>query len=123
MGRKTVVLAILVALVLLATSVWSCSDGPDSIDHTMTATVARRALKVTVSTNGVIEPVDRSEIFAPFDAMVVRVPIHEGDEVAKGQLIALLESNPLRTGLVEARAALLQARRQAQPVLAGPSRE
>ena len=123
MGRKTVVLAILTALLLPATSVWSCRNGQGSIDQTPTATVARRALKVMVSTNGVIEPVDRSEIFAPIDAMVVQVPIHEGDEVAKGQLIARLESNPLKTVLVEARAALLQARRQAQPVLAGPSPE
>jgi multidrug efflux pump subunit AcrA (membrane-fusion protein) len=34
-----------------------------------------------------------------------------------------LESNPVRTALVEARAALLQARRQALPVLSGPPPE
>ena len=123
MGRKTAVLATLIAMLLLANSVWSCRNGRGSIDQTPTATVARRALKVIVSTNGVIEPVDRSEVFAPIDAMVAYVPIHEGDEVAKGQLLARLESNPLKTTLVEARASLLQTRRQAQPVLAGPSRE
>jgi len=123
MGRKTVLLAILSAPLLFATFVWSCRNGQGSIDQTPTATVARRALKVMVSTNGVIEPVDRSEIFAPIDGMVAQLPIHEGDEVAKGQLIARLESNSLKTALVDARAALLQARRQAQPVLAGPSPE
>ena len=119
-GRKTIVLAIQIALLLLATYVWSCRNGQGSIDQTPTATVARRALKVIVSTNGVIEPADRSEIFAPVDAFVAHLPIHEGDEVAKGQLLARLESNPLKTALVEARAALLQARRQAQPVWRAP---
>jgi HlyD family secretion protein len=123
MARRTAVPAILIALLLLATAVWSCRNGESSIDQTPTATVARRALKVMVSTNGVIEPVDRSEIFAPIDAIVAHLPIHEGDEVAKGQLLARLDSNQLKTALVEARAALLQARRQAQPVLAGSSPE
>ena len=123
MGRKTVLLSILTALLLLVTFVWSCRNEQGSIDRTPTAIVARRALKVTVSTNGVIEPVDRSEIFAPIDGMVSQLPIHEGDEVAKGQLIVRLESNSLKTALVDAKAALLQARRQAQPVLTGPSPE
>ena len=123
MGRKTVPLSILSALLLLATFVWSCRNGQGSIEQTPTATAARRALKVMVSTNGVIEPVDRSEIFAPIDGLVAQLPIHEGDEVAKGQLIARLESHSLKTSLIDARAALLQARRQAQPVLSGPSAE
>jgi hypothetical protein len=82
MGRKTVPLSILSALLLLATFVWSCRNGQGSIEQTPTATAARRALKVMVSTNGVIEPVDRSEIFAPIDGLVAQLPIHEGDEVA-----------------------------------------
>jgi HlyD family secretion protein len=123
MGRRTVLPSILSALLLLATFVWSCRNGQGSIDQTPTATVARRALKVMVSTNGIIEPIDRSEIFAPIDGIVAQLPIQEGDEVAKGQVIARLESNSLKTALVDARAALLQARRQAQPVLAGPSPE
>ena len=123
MGRTTVGLDILITVLLFATFVGSCRNGQGSIDQTSTATAARRALKVTVSTNGVIEPIDRSEIFAPIDAIVAQLPIHEGDEVTKGQLLVRLESDALKTALVGARAALLQARRQAQPVLAGPSPE
>ena len=123
MGRTTVGLDILITVLLFATFVGSCRNGQGSIDQTSTATAARRPLKVTVSTNGVIEPIDRSEIFAPIDAIVAQLPIHEGDEVTKGQLLVRLESDPLKTALVGARAALLQARRQAQPVLAGPSPE
>src|SRR5262245_36763937 len=120
MGRTTVGLEILIAVLLFATFVESCRNGQGSIDQTSTATAARRALRVTVSTNGVIEPIDRSEIFAPIDAIVAQLPIHEGDEVTKGQLLVRLESDALKTALVGARAALLQARRQAQPVLAVP---
>jgi HlyD family secretion protein len=124
MARRTVILSSAMTLVLLAISLWSCYNGRGSASSSfLTTTATRRALRVTVSTNGTIEPLDRSEIFAPIDGTVAHVQIYDGDEVTRGQLLMRLESNPLRTALVEARAALLQARRQAQPILSGPSPE
>jgi HlyD family secretion protein len=80
-------------------------------------------LKAAISTNGIIEPVDGCEIYAPIDAFVAAVRAREGMEIQKGRLLVQLESQPLRTSLAEVKAALLQARRQAQAIVAGPQKE
>jgi HlyD family secretion protein len=83
----------------------------------------RHDIRVVINTNGIIEPINASEVYAPIDAFVAAVPRQEGLEVEKGQLLARLESQEIRTALAEAKAALLQARRQAQVVLSGPQNE
>ena len=88
-----------------------------------TAKVARSDLKVVISTNGIIEPIDRSEIYAPLDAFVSAVYKQEGSKIDKGRPLMQLDSQPLRTSLAEARAALLEARRQARTVISGPQKE
>jgi multidrug resistance efflux pump len=78
---------------------------------------------VVISTNGIIEPVDRTEIYSPIDAFVADLRHREGSELGAGQLLMRLESLQLMTSLAEARAALLQASRESQRMAAGPSRE
>ncbi len=87
------------------------------------ATAARGEIRVVVSTNGIIEPADRSEIYAPIDGIVALVPQPEGSGIDRGRLLVKLESEQIRTALGEARTALLQERRQARAVTAGPPRE
>jgi HlyD family secretion protein len=84
---------------------------------------ALRDIKVTVNTNGIIDPVNRSEIYAPIDARVVQILKQEGSEIAEGQPLMQLASEPIRTALAEAKAALLSQRRQARTVMIGPSKE
>jgi HlyD family secretion protein len=88
-----------------------------------TVKASRRDIKVAVSTNGIIEPVDRDEIYAPIDGLVARLPKPEGSEIAKGQLFVQLESEQIRTALAEAKAALLRGKREARTVMTGPPRE
>ncbi len=87
------------------------------------ATAVRQELSTLVSTNGIIEPVDRTDIVAPMDAFVTSLPHAEGSEVTRGQLLASLESQQLMTALAGAKAALLQARSEAQTAVEGPSKE
>src|SRR3990172_10801022 len=89
----------------------------------LTAEVIRREIKAVISTNGVIEPIDRSEVFAPFGGLITLLSHREGEDVAKDDLLFRMESDQLATALASAKAALLQARRQAQAVLAGPPKE
>jgi HlyD family secretion protein len=84
---------------------------------------ARRDIKVTVSTNGIVDPVDRSDIYAPIDARVVKVLKQEGSEITQGQPLIQLESESIRAALAEAKAALLSGKRQARLVFTGPSKE
>ena len=124
MARKYAFLIALLILILLGAFLaykW-LSNNSDSLQLT-TAKAVRRDIRVVISTNGIIEPINPSEVYAPIDAFVAAVQKQEGSEVEKGRLIMRLESQQLRTSLAEAKAALLQARRQAQVVLVGPQKE
>ena len=88
-----------------------------------TAKVARHELKVVISTNGIIEPADRGDVYAPLDAFVPAVYGQEGTQVTRGRPLLRLESQTLRTALAEAKAAVLEARRQARLVVSGPPKE
>ena len=123
MAKKYSVLIVLLALVLLVgLVVYFLSSNSDSTPL-QTIKVARHDLKVVISTNGIIEPVERSEVYAPLDAFVSAVHKQEGAQIEKGQPLMRLDSQPLRTALAEAKAALLEARRQARIVMSGPSKE
>src|SRR3989442_2885837 len=87
------------------------------------ATATRREIKMVVDTNGTIEPVERGDILAPIDAFVAGLRVQEGSEVTQGQLLMQLESKQILTELAQARASLSQAKRDAQVVIAGPSKE
>ncbi len=88
-----------------------------------TAKAIRQEIRIVVSTNGIIEPADRSEIYAPISAFVARIPNKEGSKITQGQLLMQLESKEIRTALAETRAALLQQKRQTRTVVAGPPKE
>jgi HlyD family secretion protein len=114
-------LVVVVLLGLLALFYFLTKGSPPPPLATVKA--ARHDIKVAVSTNGIIEPLDRDEIYAPIDGFVARIPKPEGSEIAKGQLILQLESEQIRTALAEARAALLRGKREARTVMTGPPRE
>jgi HlyD family secretion protein len=124
MAKKYRVLFVLLVLVLLiallAYFLLSSSSGSVTLQTTR---VARHDLKVVISTNGIIEPVDRSEVYAPLDAFVSAIYGQEGSQIAQGRPLMRLESQTLRTALAEAKAAVLEARRQARLVTSGPPKE
>ena len=124
MTRKKILLLGLLALILLF--FWGGysffrRNGSDS--NLMTANVSRRELKAVISTNGIVEPIERSDVLAPFDGIVRLLSHQEGDLVMKGERLLQVESDQLAMSLASAKAALLQAQRQAQPVLAGPPKD
>ena len=123
MAKKYSVLIVLLVLVLLVGFVVYFLSSHSDSTPLQTITVARHDLKVVISTNGIIEPVDRSEVYAHLDAFVSAVHKQEGAQIGKGQPLMQLDSQPLRTALAEAKAALLEARRQARIVMSGPSKE
>jgi multidrug efflux pump subunit AcrA (membrane-fusion protein) len=73
MAKKYGVLLVLLVLVLLVgLGIYFLSSNSNSTPL-QTAKVARHDLKVVISTNGIIEPVERSEVYAPLDAFVSAV--------------------------------------------------
>jgi len=89
----------------------------------LTVKAERQEIRLTVNTNGVIEPVERSEVYAPVDGRVTFIPVQEGGEIAVGQILMELESDQIRAALAEANTALLEARRQEKAVLSGPPKD
>lgn len=123
MARKYLLwIVLLLVLVGSPLAVYWLGKGSDTPERLL-AQAARREIRVVVSTNGVIEPADRNDVYAPIDALVAHVPVEEGTDVVRGQLLMRLESEQIRTALAEARAALLGQKRQARPILKGPSGE
>jgi len=124
MASKTRILIPLIAVILLCAAfafhLWN--KGAQPVAYT-TVKAVRQEIRIAVSTNGIIEPANRSEIYAPINAFVARIPVQEGSRIARGQLLMQLESRELRTALAEARAALLQQKRQAKTVVTGPPKE
>jgi HlyD family secretion protein len=124
MGKNVrLILGLLVLILLLALGVYFVASSGSSSIALQTTRVARHELKVVISTNGIIEPIDRSEVYAPLDAFVSAIYAREGSQIAKGQPLVRLESQTLRTSLAEAKATVLEARRQARLVASGPSKE
>jgi HlyD family secretion protein len=124
MASKTRILIPLLFVILFvaAFSLYYFSRGPQHPQYA-TAAAVRKEIRIAVSTNGIIEPADRSEIYAPINAFVARIPHREGSNIARDQLLMQLESRELRTALAEARAAVLQQKRQARAVMTGPLKE
>jgi HlyD family secretion protein len=89
---------IAIIILSLAAAAAGCSR-PDAPQYT-SIKVVRRQIKLVVSTNGIIEPVDRSEVYSALDGFV-----------------------EVRSALAEAEAALLAAKRQAFLVETGASKE
>jgi HlyD family secretion protein len=121
--KKHILLPAFIIVVIVAASAIYFLSNETEPAQLATAKAVRREIRLVVSTNGIIEPVDRSDIYAPISAFISRIETHEGSEIAKGRLLMQLESKELRTALAEAKAALLEQKRQARAVMTGPSRE
>lgn len=124
MVRRHGFLIALAILILIGASLglYFLSKGSNS-PPLLLATAARRGIKLAVNTNGIIEPVERPDIYSPLDAIVKTIRIQEGSEVAKNQSLMDLDAQQVRTSLAEAKAALSEAERQARIVVAGPPKE
>lgn len=124
MSWKNALLTGFAVLVLLGAPLACSFLGKNPIASQLSlATAVRRELRLLVSTNGTIEPVDRAIIYAPTDGFVTDLRKLEGTEVVQGEMLMRLESEQVMTSLAQARAGLTQAQVQALPVLSGPTKE
>lgn len=118
--RIPIVLILVLLAVLL--SIYFFSNGSDA-PQLKTIQAARKEIQLVVNTNGIIEPIDRSEVYAPIDALVARIFQEEGAKVSKGQVLIQLESDPIRSSITDAKTALLEAKRQEKAATSGPLKE
>lgn len=76
------------------------------------ATARRTALPYTLSTNGVVEPLQTAAVEAQVGGILTRVAFSEGQRVSAGQVLFQIDARPYLAALHEARGQL--ARDQAQ---------
>jgi HlyD family secretion protein len=124
MVRKYRAFIVLAALVLIAAALGFYWLGDSSKPPQLQlAKAVRRDIKMAINTNGIIEPVNRAQIYSPIDGFVKTIQVEEGAEIVQGQILMHLETQQIRTDLAVAKASLLEARRETQLILAGPPKE
>jgi HlyD family secretion protein len=121
-GKFRILIGFAALLIVTASAYYLIVSGSSDPAY-LSARASRREIRAVINTNGIIEPLDRTEVYAPIDAFVKVLSVKEGSEIVRGQLLLRLESQQIRTALAESKAALLQARRQAQAVVSGPPKE
>jgi HlyD family secretion protein len=94
-------------LMLIALSVLMGRGGAPEY---VTTTVSRGDLTVTVSATGTLEPRDRVDIGAEISGRIENVFVDFNDRVARGQVLAELDTEQLRARLAQSEAALAAAR-------------
>jgi HlyD family secretion protein len=109
--RRIVTAAIIVALLggglwfyRVRTGARPAAEGP------RTARVTRGDISVSVSATGTLQPYSQVEVRSRATGTVVDVLVQEGDRVAKGQLLTVIDDRDARAGLETAQAQLATAR-------------
>ena len=113
--RGTIGILLLGLILIMATA---CGDGKEETNQQLVEVVHG---DLTVSGRGNIYASNEARGFFGTSGMIDKIFVDEGDEVAKGEVLAELDAAPLELALIQAQATLAQAQAtlaQAQATLA-----
>lgn len=79
----------------------------------------RQDIVATLTVTGEVEARQQMDVTAPFNARIDDIPVREGDGVAAGQVLVVLEQDELRARLLEAQGRLGQAQAALQTLQQG----
>ncbi len=99
-------LAAIAAVGLVALRPWSAGESAEA-EHPVRykeVVAARQPLRMAVTADGVVRPIDRIELKSKASGEVIQLPIEVGEEVAEGALVAKLDQVQERLALAQARA-------------------
>src|SRR5665213_1004583 len=105
---KKIILPLL--LILAIGGVWWIYQIKSQPPSAPFAKVVRQKISNNLSTNGKVEPEDYTEVHADIQGIIRRLPIHRGDTVAQGQVIAEISQPGVEEELQSAEARAAQAR-------------
>ncbi|MDH7601363.1 MAG: efflux RND transporter periplasmic adaptor subunit [Armatimonadota bacterium] len=117
--RKYAGIAIVLVIILAAVGLAKKNGGAKPIIRT--DVVKRGTVTVSVSANGVLQPLTTVEVRSNVGGQVVELTIDEGDYVKAGQLIARIDPSDSLTQLRQAQADLASARAQVEQAMQGSS--
>ena len=113
---RKLLLVLLIPLGLLAWWAAQVRSRPPQVPF---ARVTRETLVSTLPTNGKVEPVEWSAVRAEAEGLVRTVPVHEGQTVDKGAVLATLSETGLAADIAAAQARVAQANAELASVEAG----
>jgi HlyD family secretion protein len=113
---------LLVALVLLLAALVMHFSTRDVAQVRM-GTAELGELVITLPTNGVVQPIHNFAAYSPMAGTVKAVSVHEGQKVAKGQLLISLDDSEARTQVSAALAAVRGAEAQLEALRHGGTRQ
>jgi len=105
----TIIGAAIVIVAALAAVYLANSNDPDGREDEIKYkefTVQRGTFRMIVTASGVVKPIDRIEIKSKASGEIVDLPVEQGDEVLKGDLIARLDQKDERAAVAQAQADL-----------------
>jgi HlyD family secretion protein len=85
--------------------------------------VTRQDITNTIATNGKVRPVENFEAHAPAATTVLRVLVHEGDQVKAGQLLLQLDDADARTQAAKALSRVKAAQANLHSIQGGGTQE
>ena len=107
--RKWGTIGTILLLCLALVSTISCGGGKEEITQQLIE-VVRGDLTVSVSGSGNIVVSDEANLVFGSSGKIDKIYVDEGDEVNKGEVLAILDTGPLKLALTQAQAAMNQAK-------------
>jgi HlyD family secretion protein len=114
--KKIVLAIVLIAVAALAWWIYTVRSTPPTAPFTKTV---RQKIANNLSTNGKVEPQDYQEVRASVQGLIARLPVHQGDTIAQGQVFAEISQPGQQDELQSAEARAAQARAELSTLSAG----
>lgn len=114
MKRRTVVIVAIAAAAALAIGAGIAVSVTNNRTLVGTATATTQAMNVTISASGTVRPGRSSGVYAPTAGTLAKVSVHDGQAVKAGQVLATMDSAPLKLARSQAQAAYSAALAQWQ---------
>lgn len=114
MKRRTVVIVAIAAAAALAIGAGIAVSVTNNRTVVGTATATTQAMNVTISASGTVRPGRSSGVYAPTAGTLAKVSVHDGQAVKAGQVLATMDTAPLKLARSQAQAAYSAALAQWQ---------
>src|SRR5947209_20419118 len=108
--KWTVAGAITLAVVIIG--VTSAMKGRNKATEVRIEKVERRDLVASVTASGQVQPHTKVDVSADITGRIVRLAVHDGDMVAKGQFLLEIDPSQYEANVERATAAVASARSQ-----------
>lgn len=114
MKRRTVVIVAIAAAATLAIGAGVAVSVTNNRTVVGTATATTQAMNVTISASGTVRPGRSAGVYAPAAGTLATVSVHDGQAVKADQVLATMDTAPLKLARAQAQAAYSAALAQWQ---------